>query len=121
MSEGYPRARRITLRSDFQRLLREGTRIRTDSLDVRYIVSPLGYARVGIIVPLHGHSAVERNRLKRRLREIARKALLPTLTVSDVVVQCPATAYLRSFAQLAGEMAAICKTVLRSENTQGLT
>ena len=35
--------------------------------------------RVGIVVPRHQHSAVDRNRLKRRLRELVRLELLPAL------------------------------------------
>ena len=48
-------------------------------LDVRVLASPLGLSRIGIVVPRHQHSAVDRNRLKRRLRELARLELLPAL------------------------------------------
>lgn len=34
-------------------------------------------ARAGIVVPRHGHTIVERNRLKRRLREVIRTEWLP--------------------------------------------
>jgi ribonuclease P protein component len=36
-------------------------------------------SRVGVIVPRHQHSAVDRNRVKRRLRELVRLELLPAL------------------------------------------
>jgi ribonuclease P protein component len=48
-------------------------------LDVRVLASPFGSPRIGIVVPRHQHSAVDRNRLKRRLREIVRVELLPAL------------------------------------------
>jgi len=48
-------------------------------LDVRVLASPLALSRIGIVVPRHQHSAVDRNRLKRRLRELARLELLPAL------------------------------------------
>jgi len=34
-------------------------------------------ARAAIIIPLHGHTVVERNRLKRRVREFLRTEWLP--------------------------------------------
>jgi len=66
-------------------VVQEGRRIRTAYLDVRVLASPLSHSRIGIIVPLHRHTAVERNRLKRRLRELARIRLLPTLRERDAV------------------------------------
>lgn len=43
------------------------------------MLSPLPHARVGFVVPKYGHSSVDRNRLKRRLRELVRTRLLPAL------------------------------------------
>jgi RNase P protein component len=60
---------------------RLGTRIRVEYLDVRAVISALPHARVGFVVPKYGHSSVERNRLKRRLRELVRTRLLPALRV----------------------------------------
>ena len=79
-----PRARRITRGTDIGSLFRRGKRSKTASLDVFDSVSPAGFSRVGWVVPLHRHGAVERNRLKRRLREIARLELLPRLDERDV-------------------------------------
>lgn len=66
-------------------------------LDVRVLASPLGTPRVGIVVPLHQHSAVDRNRLKRRLRELVRTELLPALRTqiqgSDVALRARREAY----------------------------
>src|SRR5262249_58130229 len=64
----FPRQRRLTRGAELQIVIREGKRIRTVHLDVRVHASPLGLSRVGIVVPRHQHSAVDRNRLKRRLR-----------------------------------------------------
>jgi RNase P protein component len=58
---------------------RSGTRIRVEYLDVRAMPSALPHARVGFVVPKYGHSSVDRNRLKRRLRELVRTRLLPAL------------------------------------------
>jgi hypothetical protein len=58
---------------------RSGTRIRVEYLDVRAMPSAMPHARVGFVVPKYGHSSVDRNRLKRRLRELVRTRLLPSL------------------------------------------
>jgi ribonuclease P protein component len=84
---------------------REGKRIRTEHLDVRAAASPLHHPRVGFIVPKHKQSGVARNRLKRRLREIARTRLLPSLPPADVVVRARPEAYGASFDALADELA----------------
>jgi RNase P protein component len=43
------------------------------------MLSALPHARVGFVVPKYGHTSVDRNRLKRRLRELVRTRLLPSL------------------------------------------
>jgi len=68
---------------------RVGTRIRVEYLDVRAVISALPHARVGFVVPKYGHSSVERNRLKRRLRELVRTRLLPALRVAPGVEGSP--------------------------------
>ena len=76
-----------------------GRRVRTQHLEVRVLVGePL--ARVGIIVPRHKHSAVDRNRLKRRLRELVRTRLLPALPPCHVLVRARREAYDDDFAAL---------------------
>ncbi len=82
----------------------EGKRIRTDHLELRAVASPLDHPRVAFIVPKHGQTNVARNRLKRRLREIVRRRLLPVLPPVDVVVRARADAYRVSFASLEEEL-----------------
>ena len=65
--------------------------------------SPLPYARIGIVVAKHGRTSVDRNRLKRRLRELARLSLLPALDPVDVVVYARPQAHHASFEQLAAD------------------
>lgn len=96
----YPHHRRITLRADFEKVSKEGRRIRVSDLDARSLASPLGYIRVGLIVPRHGQSAVHRNQLKRRLRELTRVVLLPLELSRDVTLTCRASAYGRTFVEL---------------------
>jgi ribonuclease P protein component len=117
MTERYPQARRITLRSDLERIRQKGTRLRTEDIDVRYIASPFGYLRVGIIVPLYGHSAVERNRLKRRLREEIRKKFLSIPVGMDILIRTSEAAYSRSFRQLRIQTETIGRSLLGLQNS----
>jgi ribonuclease P protein component len=74
-----PRAARITGSDEIRALFRRGKRRRTRHLDVFVSPSPTLFPRLGLVVPKHKRTAVARNRLKRRLREIGRTELLPRL------------------------------------------
>ena len=56
---------------------------------------------MGFVVPKHGKSAVERNRLKRRLRELTRTILLPRMAPMDMVIHARPSAYRLRFDELA--------------------
>jgi ribonuclease P protein component len=58
-----------------------------------------------VIVPRHGHSAVDRNTLKRRVREIVRLQILPSLSSVDLVIRARPSAYAVPFALLGTELA----------------
>jgi ribonuclease P protein component len=88
-----------------------GTRIRVDDLDVRAAVTERGTPRVGFVVPKYKHSAVDRNRLKRRLRELVRTRVLPewegidaAARGVDIVVRALPSAYRISMAELAARI-----------------
>jgi ribonuclease P protein component len=85
-------------------VLREGKRIRTEHLELRVIASFLHHPRVGFIVPKHGRSIVERNQLKRRLREIVRLHMLKRISPVDMIVRAQPAAYSASFASLEREL-----------------
>lgn len=98
----------LTHAADFEAVRREGKRVRTSALEVRTIASLRRQDRVGLIVPRHQHSAVDRNRLKRRLRELVRRlwaapgesgASAPG-TARDHVVRATPAAYRASFSAL---------------------
>jgi ribonuclease P protein component len=59
---------------------------------------------VGLIVPRFKHSAVDRNQLKRRLRELVRIQLLPTAIPIDLVIRIKPVAYVATFAMLEREV-----------------
>ena len=104
----YPRARRITRGSEIRAIFKRGKRNRTPHLDVLVAGSPGSFARVGLVVPKYGHTAVERNKVRRRLREALRREILPALDerapVVDVLVRARREAYGVSYAEIAGEL-----------------
>jgi ribonuclease P protein component len=98
---------------EIQKVAREGKRIRTSYLDVRILASPCGHVRVGIVVPRYAESAVDRNRLKRRLRELVRTQLLPAAPPTDVVIRARPEAYDATFEVLAAALARVVTHLTR--------
>ena len=68
------------------------------------IASLLHHPRIGFVVPKHGRSIVERNRLKRRLREIVRQNILQRIPPVDMIVRTRPEAYSATFALLEREL-----------------
>ena len=82
----------------------QGKRRRTDHLDLFTRPSPVDCSRLAVIVALAGRNAVRRNRLRRQLREIGRRQVLPVLSeATDVAVRARPTAYQASFETLRRE------------------
>ena len=59
---------------------------------------------MGLIVPRFQHTAVARNRLRRRLKDLWRRELTQHLPASDVVFRARKEAYGASFATLREEL-----------------
>ena len=106
-----PRASRVRLRAEIRSLFERGKRSRTAHLDVYFAASPASRPRLGVVVPKHRRNVVERNRLKRRLRELGRTRLLPALRVAernvDVMLRARREAYEASVTQLREEIDAV--------------
>jgi ribonuclease P protein component len=103
---------------ELQRIVQEGKRIRTALLEVRVVASPLVLqegprTRVGLIVPRFRQSAVSRNRVKRRLRELTRTRLLPSDVAADIVIRIRPEAYQAAFAALATDVDRILAQLLK--------
>jgi ribonuclease P protein component len=70
----FPKSRRLTLDSEFQRVRTEGFSIRGEILTIGFLKNAEACAaRAGFITSRRVGSAVVRNRTRRRLREIFRK------------------------------------------------
>lgn len=111
MTLGFPRARRITRGAELQDVMREGKRIRTSHLEVRMCASPPAQVhpspqlRVGIIVPKFSQSAVKRNLVKRRMRELVRLTVLQSGASGAMVIRIRPSAYAAGYAGLAHDVA----------------
>lgn len=103
-----PRERRIAHSADIRDILRRGKRSGTAHLDVFDSPSPVPHPRVGVIVPKHRHTIVERNLVKRRLREVLRREVLPRLAAAgiavDVLVRARRDAYGAAYRDLRDEL-----------------
>jgi ribonuclease P protein component len=108
IGERLPGAARIRRTREIRALLERGKQKRTTHLDVFFAPSPASFSRLGLIVPKHGRKIVERNLLKRRLREIGRRRVLPALaaggTALDVLIRARRGAYELEFDGLALEV-----------------
>jgi ribonuclease P protein component len=108
--ESLPRESRITRRQDFERAKRRGTWYRGKLLDFIVTVGAASGPRFGSIVPLYGHAIVERNTVKRRIREIVRRDVLPSVTDRvDIVVLARRSAYGADFSRLREELETLAR------------
>lgn len=77
--------------------------------------SPVLRVRLAVVVPKHGRKIVERNRLKRRLRESARLELLPRCldrgVALDVLIRARPPAYEAGFQQLRDEIRGLAEVL----------
>ena len=117
---GFPRAARITASDEIRALFGRGKRRKPRHLDAFVSPSPVSHARLGLVVPkprakalgLQGKrvraAGVQRNRLKRRLREIGRTVILPRLRergqALDLLLRARPEAYAASFEALREEL-----------------
>jgi ribonuclease P protein component len=84
----------------------------TAHFEVRASESLFSQGRIGVIVPKFGHTIVERNKLRRRIREIARTVLLPTLGARDVLIKALSSAYGTEFQALHDELENVAKGII---------
>ncbi len=108
---GLPRESRIARSAEIRLLFQRGKRRKTRHLDAFVSPSPAAFPRLGVVVPKHKHTIVERNLVRRRLREIGRTVVLPAQRNSgaalDVLVRARPDAYAATFGQLRDELATL--------------
>lgn len=74
-----------------------------------------GHPRMGLIVPRFQSTAVARNRLRRRLKEIWRRDLKPRQPAWDLVIRARREAYGASFGDLRRDMLAFGERTFPAE------
>ena len=118
--EGLPREARIRSRNEIRGLLERGKRERTAGLDVFFAPSPASRSRLGLIVPKYGRRIVDRNKLKRRLRELGRRVMLPSLEARgvsrDVLFRARPRAYAMDFGELAADVRGTVEVICSAES-----
>jgi ribonuclease P protein component len=74
----FPHSVRVTLQRDFERARKSGRSVSDEVLRISFVPNGSGVTRLGLAVPKRG-SAIERNRIKRVIREVfrVRRAGLP--------------------------------------------
>jgi ribonuclease P protein component len=66
-----------------------------------------------VVVGKHGHTVVERNQLRRRLRELVRQSIIPDCRSVDVVLRTLPSAYGADFKELSGEVNEIKTKIMK--------
>jgi len=111
----FPPSSRITRSQDIRDLLRKGKRKKTSHLDVFFLSAQAPGCRIGLLVPKHRQRVVDRNRLKRRLREIGRREVLPRLKAEglalDLLVRARREAYTAGYRELRDELAEVIEEI----------
>lgn len=67
--------------------MREGRRTRTQMIEFFWRPNQLGHPRVGLVVPKYRGTAVARNLVRRRLREVLRRRVVSRMPPMDLVLR----------------------------------
>jgi ribonuclease P protein component len=110
----FPRSMRLLRHSDFERVYKAGRRHFAANITVFYLRrADMEGARFGFTLPKFLGAAVERNRIKRRLREAVRlhgRLVAPV----DVVINPKKSAVKASFAELENDIRRAMETIGKS-------
>lgn len=101
---GFPKSGRLLKHADFEQVYKQGRRHFARHMTVFYLGREHGGIRVGFTVSKALGGAVDRNRMRRRLREAVRLAGMPNGIAVDVVINPKKTLLRAEFAELSGEI-----------------
>jgi ribonuclease P protein component len=105
--QGFPKSQRLLRHSDFERVYKQGKRHFATHITVFYLgrEGELPGLRVGFTVTRVLGGAVQRNRMKRRLREAVRLSSAPADMAVDVVINPKRSLLKADFAEVQREIA----------------
>lgn len=86
MDQGLRPEERIRKKSDFSFLYKNGCRCRGRYLNFVYLSNDLSHSRLGVVASRKVGNAIERNRVKRRLRDFYRRNKGLLKEAMDVVI-----------------------------------
>ena len=109
----------MTSGDEIRRVLRTGRRSRREHLDILWATCDRPAPRLGLIVPRLGQTAVARNRLRRRLKELWRKELQHSIPTVDVLFRARKESYGASFSQLRADVLAWADTLAEPPASAG--
>jgi ribonuclease P protein component len=98
--QGFPKRARLLRRAEFRKVYDQGRRRSLDFLVAFSLENGQPLSRIGLTVPRAVGNAVERNRVKRRLRESIRKRLAELGPGWDIVLNVRQAAKAVDFAVL---------------------
>ena len=103
---GFGRTRRVRSSRDFQHVRRKGRHVSGALVAVGYARrdQPDAPARVGFSVSKRVGGSVQRNRVKRRLREIVRRLLVELPAGGDVIVTAKPSSASATYDELAADL-----------------
>jgi len=111
----FPKSRRLLRHSDFERVYRQGKRHFAAHLTAFYLARAEGTGlRIGFTVGKALGGAVERNRMKRRLREAVRLSPQPVRVLADVVINPKRSLLQASFSDLRKEVEGAFQVIEKS-------
>jgi ribonuclease P protein component len=83
----FSRKNRLLSKKDFGIIYRSGRFFSFENISIKILENKLGYSRIGLSVGIKFYKqATERNRIKRKLREIVRKNWEKIKTGFDIVI-----------------------------------
>jgi len=109
---GFPRACRLLRRADYDRVYKEGRRRTSRQFVVFYRAGGAPETRLGISVKRALGSAVVRNRIRRRIREIFRTHRKGIPAGWDIVVHPRSAVATAGFAALSSELLSLLQQAL---------
>lgn len=105
-----PRDRRIRTRKEIGALL-GATRVRGSVLELFRRPAAGAKSRATCITPKHGHTSVDRNRLRRRVKALIAEILFVRGDAADWLVRTRPAAYDRSYPELGTELAELADRI----------
>jgi ribonuclease P protein component len=110
----FPRSLRLLRHSDFEQVYKQGRRHFAAHLTVFYLAREQGGLRVGFTVSRALGGAVERNRMRRRLREAVRLSRIRPTAAVDVVINPKKSLLKVQFSELQDEIGRAFQLIQKS-------